>query len=85
MEGISKIYLGPPRDSLLKTLPKCAQITQSQEEHHPQDKSQDNIYIYGDYFVDLKSLHNEWKESLYEKDPKEFYDEQMLFELYPIS
>ena len=57
-------YLGPPDDSLMKKLPECALPSKLKYKFND-----DKEYIYYDFFPDIKALHAEWKESLYEKIP----------------
>lgn len=68
-------YLGPPSDSLIK------KPFASMENRHSKPKLilelerlvlDDNNFpflVYYNYFADIKALHVEWKESLYEKQP----------------
>ena len=57
-------YLGPPDDSLLKSI-GGSPCTDSQKSKAAIKNNED--YIYYDYFADIKALNREWKESLYEK------------------
>ena len=60
MANLLPQYLGPPSESLLKKLPMETSNVSRMNANGSSD-------VYYDYFRDIKELHIEWKESLYEK------------------